>query len=154
MPFGFEIEVLGDVQVNRTFMRMNESAHNLQPLWHRLLHELRMIETVQFLTEGQHGSGGWPALKESTVKAKKRKGQMPWIERATEELFKSLTEDAPGSIAEVTSDWLRYGTDVPYAKFQQTGTVHMPRRRLVQLTGEERVELTKLVQRYLVTGEI
>jgi len=126
----------------------------MEPLFQELLKLLRQISTVQFLTEGAHGSGGWPALAQSTIDKKKAAGQSPWIERASEDLFNSLTGDGRGSIADVSSDWLRYGTSIPYAGFQQSGTRHMPQRRLVQLTEEERKEFVRVVQRFLVTGEI
>jgi phage gpG-like protein len=154
MALEFTLEVLGETQIDRTFLRMRDNARTTEKLWEEMLKVLRLIEQVQFLTEGQHGSGGWAPLAESTVKAKARKRQAPWIERATQTLFKSLTGEDEGSLAEISEDWLKYGTTVPYAMFQQTGTVNMPQRRLVQLTEVERKELTKMVQRFIMTGEI
>jgi phage gpG-like protein len=154
MPLEFTLEVLGETQIDRTFLRMRDNARTTEVLWKEMLKTLRLIEQVQFLTEGSHGSGGWPELAESTLKAKARKNQQPWIERATETLFNSLTGETSDSLAETSSDWLRYGTSVPYATFQQTGTSRMPQRRLVQLTEIERKELTKMVQRFIMTGEV
>jgi phage gpG-like protein len=154
MPLEFTLEVLGETQIDRTFLRMSNNARTTEKLWKEILKTLKLIEQVQFLTQGAHGSGGWPELAESTLKAKARKGQLPWIERATEDLYNSLTGETADSLAETSEDWLRYGTHIPYAIFQQTGTKNMPQRRLVQLTEVERVELTKMVQRYIMTGEI
>jgi phage gpG-like protein len=154
MPLEFTLEVLGETQIDRTFLRMADNARTTEKLWEEILKTLRLIEQVQFLTEGSHGSGGWAPLAESTLKAKARKNQDPWIERATTDLFNSLTGESSDSIAEVHQDWLRYGTSLPYAIFQQTGTSRMLQRRLVQLTEIERKELAKMVQRYIMTGEI
>jgi len=154
MPLRLSVEILGEEQLDRTFLRITDAANDMAPLFNQMVKELRLIETVQFLTEGAHGSGGWPELAESTIEAKKRMGQMPWIERATGALFESLTSGGQGSIEEVSKEWLRYGTSIPYAMFQQTGTQNMPQRRLVQLTEEERRELAKMVQRYIMTGEV
>jgi phage gpG-like protein len=154
MSLEFTLEVLGETQIDRTFLRMSDNARTTEKLWREMLKTLRLIEQVQFHTEGSHGSGGWPQLAESTLKAKARKGQASWIERATETLFNSLTGETGDSLAETSNDWLRYGTSVPYAIFQQTGTSSMPQRRLVQLTEIERKELTKMVQRFLMTGEV
>jgi phage gpG-like protein len=154
MPLEFTLEVLGETQIDRTFLRMADNARTTEKLWQEILKTLRLIEQVQFLTQGAHGSGGWPELAESTLKAKAKKGQQPWIERATEDLFNSLTQETSDSIADVHQDWLKYGTSIPYAIFQQTGTSRMPQRRLVQLTEIERKELTKMVQRFIMTGEV
>jgi phage gpG-like protein len=154
MPLEFTLEVLGETQIDRTFLRMRDNARTTEKLWNEMLKVLKLIEQVQFLTEGSHGSGGWAPLAESTLKAKARKRQQPWIERATQILYNSLTGEGEGSIAETADDWLRYGTDVSYAGFQQSGTSKMPQRRLVQLTEIERKELTKMVQRFIMTGEV
>lgn len=154
MPLRFTVEVLGEEQIDRMFLRITDAAQDMAPLFNQLIKDLRLIETTQFLTEGQHGSGGWEALAQSTIDEKKRMGLMPWIERASGALFESLTSGGAGSIEEVTKDYLRYGTTIPYAGFQQSGTRHMPQRRLVQLTEEERRDLAKQVQKYILTGQI
>jgi hypothetical protein len=155
MPVEFTLEVLGEEQVNRTLLRFGENAAHGQKLWEQMYKDLLMVERVQFLTEGAHGSGGWAKLKATTVASKKRQGLEPWILRATEALFHSLTEEGgEGQIREITDTFLRFGTEVPYAIYHMTGTHRMPARKPVQLTTEERIELTKMVQRFIVTGEV
>jgi len=154
VPLSLKIEVLGEVQVQRTFLRMSESAHNLTPLWAHLLRRFQAIELLQFSSEGGHGSGGWAELAESTVRTKESKGLRPEIERATDSLMNSLTGSGSGSITEMANEWLRYGTAIPYARFQQTGTVNMPQRRLIQLTETEKRDIARIVQRYVVTGKL
>jgi len=42
---------------------------------------------------------------------------------------------------------MRWGTSVPYAMWQQTGTRKMPARRLMDFTEEDRVVIQKQIQR-------
>lgn len=154
---GVEVKIiaLGDVQISRRIMRVGERAFEAIPLWTQVYEDLLKIETVQFLTEGGHGSGGWSPLADSTKAEKQRKRQSPWIERATEALFRSLTAPAgPNQIFERTSGWMRFGTRVPYGIFSQTGTVKMPQRKLIDLKLVERRMIVKTVQRFLITGEV
>jgi phage gpG-like protein len=154
-PLQFELSILGDTQVQRTFLRWQERVLDARPLWNQMRKDLNLIERVQFLTEGSHGSGGWAPLKPATIAGKKARGEEPWILRATEALFKSLTEEgADGAVFEPEREFMVFGTSIPYATFHMTGTRNMPARKPVQLTEIERTELTKMVQRFIVSGEV
>lgn len=158
MPSGavtVNLTVFGDVQIERSLLRWGERALRATPLWNSLYQDLLNIEKVQFLTEGAHGSGGWPELADSTVQDKAKRGQSPWILRASEVLFKSLTvRGALGNIREVGPNWMRFGSDIPYGIYHQQGTVHMPMRKPLELTGMERVAIVKKVQYFVVYGEV
>ena len=154
MALRLQLEVLGETQIDRTFLRLSDTAKNMEPLWERFLKELRDIARLQFESEGSYGSGGWPALAESTIESKQSRGKDNGILRASNDLFNSLTSEGPGSIADISKEWLRYGTSIPYAGFHQSGTTNMPQRRVVRLPESERRMLVSLMQRYLVTGEI
>lgn len=150
-----EIEVFGDRQISRKIMRFSARALRSVPLWNSLYQDLLNIENIQFLTEGQHGSGGWVPLSETTVREKAYRGQMPWILRATEALFKSLTRrSAPGNIREIEPTWMRFGSSIPYGVHHQFGTVKMPMRKPMDFTETEKVLIVKKVQRFITTGEI
>lgn len=149
------IEFLGDKQISRRILRVGEHAAEAIPLWNSVWRDLMMIERVQFLTEGQHGSGGWEALSESTIREKQRKGFSPWIERASGALFQSLTEPmASGMIFDRTSSWMRFGTAISYAGFQQSGTSKMPQRKLMDLKESERILIVKQIQLFILKGEV
>lgn len=161
MPSGLvvEMEALGETHIKRELLRIGERAAGSvegAALWMSLFEDVLLIEKVQFLTEGAHGEHGhWEQDTEATLAAKKRAGEQEWIERASEALFNSLTEKGgEGQIHEQTSSWMRFGSDIGYAGFQQTGTTNMPRRRLIDFTELERVAIVKKVQRFIMTGEI
>lgn len=154
-PLVITIEVFGDKQISREILRFGERAVRSTPLWNSLYRDLLNIEKVQFLTQGQHGSGGWAPLAETTVRDKQRKGLSPWILRASEILFKSLTQrGALGNIHDIGPTWMRFGSDIPYGILHQRGTVHMPMRKPLDLTETERVLIVKKIQRFITTGEV
>jgi len=149
------IEVFGDKQISRELLRWGERAIRATPLWNSLYRDLVNIEKVQFLTQGQHGSGGWAELAPSTVRDKASRGYPPWILRATETLFKSLTvRGATGQIKEIGPDFMRFGSDIPYGIYHQHGTVHMPMRKVIDLTELERVAIVKKIQLFIVRGVV
>ncbi len=49
---------------------------------------------------------------------------------------------------------LDYGSKLPYAEFHQRGTRKMPQRRPVEFTESARRNTIKILQRYLITGEL
>ncbi|HEX4501096.1 MAG TPA: hypothetical protein VH187_08045 [Scandinavium sp.] len=150
-----EVEVFGDKQISRHLLRFGERAVRATPLWNSLYRDLQNIEKVQFLTEGGHGSGGWAELAPSTVADKEKRNMSPWILRASEILFNSLTgRNALGQIKEIGPDFMRFGSDIPYGVYHQRGTVHMPMRKVIDITGPERVAIVKKIQMFLVRGVV
>jgi phage gpG-like protein len=124
-------------------------------MFEKLVKELRDVEKLQFDSEGGYGSGGWTPLAISTIESKQRREVDNGVLRATDLLYNSLTGTGSGSIAEISSEWLRYGTTVFYAGIHQAGaeSTHLPQRRVVQLPEGERRNIAKLVQEYIVTGK-
>lgn len=154
-PVVVHLEAFGDKQISRTLLRFSDRAIRGVSLWNSLHQDLLNIEQVQFLTEGAHGSAGWPALADSTVREKARRNQPPWILRATETLFKSLTtRSGLGHIFEKGPDFMRFGSDIPYGIHHQFGTVNMPMRKPLELTELERIAIVKKVQRFIIYGEV
>lgn len=150
-----EIVCFGDVQISRHLLRFGERAMRAKPLWRGIYEDLLMIEDVQFLTQGVHGSGGWPELSEVTLREKAYRRQEPWILRATETMYRSLTRQGTNySIRDIENTWMRFGSAVPYGKFHQTGTVNMPVRKPIDLTETERKLIVKKVQWFILKGEV
>lgn len=158
MPGGgltVEITALGETHIKRRIMRVGDRAAGSAeavPLWLSVWDDLLLIEQVQFLTQGR---GKWASLADSTTAEKARKNQPSWIERATEALFQSLTSRGDSDqIKELTGSWMRFGTRLPYAVYQQRGTSKMPQRKLIDLKEVERRAIVKSIQLFLLTGEV
>jgi hypothetical protein len=152
-------EVAGDVQLNRDILRVGARARDMSPAFGRVA-DLWIEETaVQFATEGRHASGGWKPLKQTTVDAKRRAGLRPEILRAHDALMRSLTSPTqtdPNMVLTIKPDELDYGSKLPYAEVHQNPKPGnpLPRRRPVEFTEKTRRDTIKILQRFLITGEV
>lgn len=156
-----ELDIHGDVQVRRELLRFGERATDARPAFRSIATLLRRSEQRQFATSGGYASGGWAPLAMSTVLEKQRlraRGESRYtraILRETGALMESLTRKVdPGHIEHVEPHQLVFGTQVSYAKYHQLGTRSMPRRRPVEVRAQDRVEMVKRLQRFLVTGHV
>jgi phage gpG-like protein len=151
-------EVAGDVQVNRDILRVGAYARDARPAFAAIA-DLIMDETaLQFATQGAHASGGWAPLKPATIAEKERAGfgSRGILER-TLRLEESLTvKGDPDMILDIRPDELAFGSRVPYAGAHQNPKPgsHLPQRRPVELTEEARRTFIKILQRWIITGEV
>lgn len=149
-----QIEVFGDVQVNRKLLRFNDRAQDASPAFRTIAGNLRDWETRQFATEGAFASGGWDPLSPSTVTTKAREGLSPRILEATGALRESLTSRTDAGHVEIIGrQELVFGTQSPSARFHQRGTSRMPRRRPLEIRARDRADMVKTLQRHMV-GEL
>ena len=95
------------------------------------------------------GSGGrWADLAPSTVAERERKGYggAHPIEWRDGTLAESLaTRGALGNVSQVDKTRGVFGTTVPYAGYQQTGTSKMPARKIVGLTRQRKEAIVRKV---------
>jgi phage gpG-like protein len=150
-----ELDVFGDKQVARELLRLGDRAADARPAWNAIIDRLLLLEREQFDSEGGRASGGWKPLAPSTVADKARRDLDPRILHATGRLRDSLTRRTGGdAVRESHPNEMRFGTDVPYARYHQQGTGRMPRRREIELTETDRHQMfVQVLQRFLVTGE-
>ena len=149
------IDSLGEEIVSRSLLRLAGRAGDLEPAMESIVRQIRDGEERQFDTQGGYGSGGWPALAESTKAFKARNNLDPRILHATGELRRSLTSDSAGGFAVTRSDGLDFGTTVPYAKFHQAGGPNLPQRRPAQFPEQDRRQWVKTIQDHVLgTGTL
>ena len=149
-------EVLGEKQVNRDLLRIGEYAGDAAPAFSAIADLIMEETTEQFATEGGHASGGWAPLAESTQREKARLGfgSRGILERSLA-LEHSLTVRGDGNqILDVQPDGLDFGTSLRYGEFHQLGTSRMPQRRPVELTEDAKRRIVKVLQRWIMTGEL
>lgn len=95
------------------------------------------------------GEAGWRPLADSTVERKVQGGFDPRPERRTGALYRALTSPrASGQVDVRDPSELRFGTTLPYARYQQ-GTGHQPKRDLIDLRPSERKEIDRLIAAYI-----
>jgi len=110
----------------------------------------RQSEEKRFQSRGR---GTWPPLKESTKESKARHNYDPRVMRATNALHRALTSPrARGQIDERDTDEFRFGTDIPYARYHDTGQ-GVPQRKLIELTPAERQDISDALGDFIAKGE-
>jgi len=151
------LSVNGDVQLNRQLLRVGENAADLKPAF-EVISRLWIGETkLQFASQGAHASGGWKPLNPATVLAKRRKHLRPEILQATKRLMFSLTyKGSSDMVLNIGADQLEYGSKVPYVGAHQNPRPgsRLPQRRPVEFTETARKETVKVLQKWVMTGEL
>jgi phage gpG-like protein len=98
------------------------------------------------------GDGDWPRLADTTEERKAREGLDPRPLRATDRLYRSLTSTrATGQVDVRDPTEFRFGTEIPYARFHDTGR-GVPTRKLIEFTPAERKQITELISGYVAKG--
>jgi phage gpG-like protein len=148
-------ECVGQKTINVHLLDFRDRTVDASPAFSAIAELMRAETAEQFESEGGHASGGWKPLKPATVKAKQHGGFRPNILQRTGSLLDSLTvKDDPNQIVEVGPLSLRFGTRVSYAVLHQTGTGHMPARQPLAFTEQARRNMTTIMQRWLVAGDV
>jgi phage gpG-like protein len=133
----FKVELKGDEQFLRAFKAMEEETRSPQRIWPQINQVLEESVARQFNTQGAQ-SGGWPDLNPTYAASKAMKHPGKGILRATDALFKSLTEifDANAIFLIRPLEMFR-GTRLPYA-------AHVNRKRKIfAVTEEDKQEMMK-----------
>lgn len=153
MPFRLTIEGFGEKIVDRELMRFGERLEQPTEALEVVATLLREAVEQQFVTEGQHASGGWPALALSTVERKARLGQDPHILRATGFLMESLTRKYdPGHIERLIGSSLVFGSTATYGVYHQSSAPRhkIPYRPPIALTQGDKEQMVKELQAALL----
>jgi len=128
---------------------MGRRASDIRPLSFKVRTVFRQAEETRFDRMGP----GWPPLAESTRERKARDGLDPRVMRAKGVLYRSLT--SPRAALQVDrrdQHEMEFGTQVPYAKYHQTGT-GVPRRPVVELSMAQHQALTEAMAEYVSKGQ-
>ncbi len=153
----FTLEIEGEVQLDRALSRFGEHLSDMAPFFEQLSNKLMSITSLQFDSEGGR-TGGWAPLSPQYAAYKlSQVGAQPLLSYSGR-MRRSLTERGGENIREITSDSLRWGTSVrssggfPYPRVHQTGgpRANIPQRRIIDLTEDDRREMMKMLQRWMV----
>jgi hypothetical protein len=117
------VEFVGLDRVFAGFSRIEKRLVSLKPLWERFGREFYRQETAWFASEP------WTPLSPEYAERKRKEfGSKPLL-RATDALFKSLTQEgAEGNIHQVNDLGAQFGSNDFKAKLHSTGTSRMPAR--------------------------
>jgi phage gpG-like protein len=149
----FELEVHGEKLISRRLQRMEQASLHAKPAFVAIGLRLLAYELALFESGGASGGDRWERLEASTVREKVRKGQDPRVLHASRRLRRSLTQRGnPDQLRRSHDDRIEFGSRLPYAKYHQTGTRHMPARPPLQMTELQKRELTRILQRHIMRG--
>ncbi len=148
----FTFDIAGQRQVDRQLSRFGENVRDLRPFYQDTVREFSAIAEDQFNTEGGRAQK-WEPLNPAYAAFKARMFPATGILHATGRLRASIVAgNTSESVKDIRPQSLRWGTTVPYAVKHQTGD-GVPERRIIDLTREDRQDVLRRLQRYLVTQE-
>lgn len=122
-----EFDLIGDRAIDRRVLKIADRLGDLRPFWNRFADALANYNKRVFNSEGKFGGAGWAPLSPDYGAWKAVNYPGKTILRRTDTLYDSLTK-RPFGIENLTGSVARFGTDVPYAGYHQTGTRFMPAR--------------------------
>lgn len=148
-------ELLGDDDVIELLQTMRRRAKDFRPVFDEFGDYYAAWHFRRFAQSGSSpGTGRWAPL-DPKYKARKvaRWGSRPILVR-TGRLFHSLNH-RPFAVESIGKRRAEFGTDVKYAKYHQTGTRFMPKRRIiVPLTKGQMTLLEEMVADHILPIEI
>lgn len=108
---------------------------------------LLISATKQNFAQGVDPDGDpWVPLKNPS---KRRGGSSALPLRDTGVLMASVTASGVGSIDEMTSRGITFGTAISYGIYHQEGTRHIPQRKFLGLNDDLLAKINKVLQRFI-----
>lgn len=156
------ITPFGETEMSREILGFAVRAEDPTPVFSAIHQSFLDFETKQFDSQGQAGGQPWAPLKDSTVAAKAAAGLDPRILHATLRLRDSLTSASSSDHIYQRQGNAYYhrlimGSDVDYGKYHQSRSPRpsgLPRRPPVSLPEDVKREWVKMLQRWIVYGDV
>jgi phage gpG-like protein len=146
----FTVEQKGAYEAAAHLHRLGARGADIRPTQERVRGVYLQSTERRFRSRGD---GTWPPLQDSSRERKARAGVDPRPLRWTQALFESLTlQSGPDQINQADPTEMRFGTDVPYARFHDRGA-GVPRRKLIELRPAEQKQIAGIVEKYVAKGE-
>jgi len=141
-----EFEVRGSRQAALDLRELGLRARDVRPVGRALQLIFLHGEQRRFATRA---GGEWPELADSTVQNKLRQGQRTEVLRASDALYRSLTQmGASGQLKVIRQGEIRFGTTIDYAHFA-LGTVHEPARPPIGLRAVDMRAMTTVLSKHI-----
>lgn len=137
----------GEQQVGRTLEGFAERARDMRPAWERIRSRFIDYEQRWFDSEGD---GDWPPLSKDYGEWKARHFPGRKILVREGDLKESVLKP---DIDIMEPSYAMFGTADPVAGYHQRGDGRLPRRRVIDISDEEKRLWVKIVERYLVEAD-
>lgn len=136
---------LNDGGLVATLENMVQKTKDFNPLLK--MFQVLMIRSfdLNFRLEGRPTK--WAPLKKATIKRKKSTGILKDTGRLRLSTMSVMSTD---NVTKFSSDSLVMGSTVPYARYLQEGTKHMPARPFIVIQEEDASEMERLTAKFFV----
>jgi hypothetical protein len=151
------ITAFGETELSRELLSLATRAESPIPALDAIHERFLRLEGEQFASSGAYTGSRWAPLAQATVTRKAEQGLDPNILVATGALRSSLTDGSDEHhVYQPSAVGAEMYSTVPYGIYHQSRAPrkHLPRRPPVVLPEGEKVEWLKILQRWIVTGEV
>jgi phage gpG-like protein len=152
-----DFDVYGAKQISRRLERLSVLPSDAAPAWQAIIKAMKTDIEEQFDSEGGSMSGGWAPLKPVTIARKAAAGLNTEIMRATDRLKESLVDErGSDQIFDIGPHGFKFGSTVEYGAFHMGPSADgsRPARKPVDFTEAQRRKYVKILQAFLMGGEI
>lgn len=141
--------------LRRRFAAMSRRSQDFRPVFKWVLKELQKAHLANFTREGTVDGAPWKPLDPQYASWKLSNYGANGILVADGSLRRSLTVDSSrGAVRDVGFRTATFGTQIPYAKFHQSGTRFMAERKPVFLPSLMPNQTATVVGEYIVHGSV
>ncbi len=144
MSFAQELDLSGLSSTTQQALVAAVGRIDLRPAFRTVALYLNSQARRNFVNQSAPDGTPWARFKHKP--SAKRGGASAKLLRDTGVLQASVTS---GVVEDVTSFSLRWGTNVPYAKFHQFGTRHLPARPFIGITPAMVQRIEQILVEYL-----
>jgi phage gpG-like protein len=139
-------------EVEKYLLKMEHRATDFRSIFRWARRELEEAQRENFATDGAASGKKWASLDDEYARWKLSEyGPLPTLVRSGD-LYREVTffRGPPNDIGFTQAT---YGTDLPYARFHQTGTSKMAQRTILFVPKLFAERMGNLVLKYLVYGD-
>ncbi len=155
MSLQLRFEIMGQVQLSRTFERLSFGTTNLRKPFQQISKDFYRAQKATFDAEGAHeGKQRWTELNPRYEAWKSRRFSGAKILVLNGKLRSAATSSrAEGSVFKLGANRLEMGVDIPVggwnlAALHQFGTSKMPVREVVRLSSAQKLRWVRIIRDY------
>jgi phage gpG-like protein len=147
------VTITGDRAVLRTFRELRDRAAHVAPIWRKVGDYFATVARRQFSSSGAYLGRPWAPLNPEYHAWKIAHGFDRRTLRRTGALYRSWTSRPMGT-ERYGAQTARFGSNVSYAGFHQTGTRFMPARPVLFSNPKMERDVTEILAAYIVDGKV
>jgi hypothetical protein len=144
--------MLGEVVLARELSRFGDSVRDFRPVWSEIKADFHRIEAEQFDSQGARSGNPWAPLSPNYAawKAKVAPGQ-PTL-RLSNQMWSQFAL-GKGMYASLEPMRMELSPLTQYPTFHQRGSpkTHLPQRKVIDLTEDDRMRWMKMIHEYVYT---